>query len=249
MTSPVLIVLHQQQSTPGRVGDYLKARGVPLDVRRPRYGDPLPDTLAAHCGAVIFGGPMSANDADGYIRTEIEWLKVPLRESKPFLGICLGAQMLARHLGATVFAHPEGKAEVGYYPIEITPAGQSLITTWPKAVYQWHREGFELPTGGELLAEGEMFKVQAFRYGPAAYGIQFHAEVTHAMMCRWLVRGRERLTLPGAKCSEQHFADRPVYDFAVRTWLADFLDRWCVLDGDCAGQKTFSSVPVISKMD
>jgi GMP synthase (glutamine-hydrolysing) len=229
MTLPVLIVLHQEHSTPGRVGHYLQTHDVPLDVRRPRYGDPLPDTLAAHSGAVIFGGPMSANDPDDYIRTEIEWIKVPLREGKPFLGICLGAQMLARHLGATVAAHPDGKAEVGYYPIAATSAGRSLMPAWPKAVYQWHREGFDLPAGGELLAEGEMFKAQAFRYGRAAYGIQFHAEVTHAMMCRWLLKGEARLTMPGAKCSEQHFADRPVYDFAIRMWLCDFLDRWCAL--------------------
>jgi GMP synthase (glutamine-hydrolysing) len=227
MTLPVLIVLHQRQSTPGRVGHYLEARGVPLDIRRPRYGDPLPDTLAAHSGAVIFGGPMSANDPDDYIRAEIEWVKVPLRESKPFLGICLGAQMLARYLGATVAAHPEGKVEVGYYPIEATVAGRALMPAWPKAVYQWHREGFDLPAGGELLAEGEMFKVQAFRYGRTAYGVQFHAEVTHAMMCRWIVNGQSRLTSPGARPCEQHFADRPVYDFAIRTWLAGFLERWC----------------------
>jgi len=230
MTPPVLIVLHQEQSAPGRVGHYFKAHGIPLDIRRPLLGDPLPDTLAAHSGAVIFGGPMSVNDADEHIRTEIEWIKVPLAESKPFLGICLGAQMLACHLGAKVGFHPEGKAEVGYYPIWITPAGRSVVETWPAAVYQWHREGFELPAGAELLAEGEIFKAQAFRYGRSAYGIQFHAEVTHAMMCRWTTRGEERLALPGAKPRNQHFADRPVYDLAIRTWLYDFLDRWRALD-------------------
>jgi len=232
MTLPVLIVLHQEQSTSGRVGQYFKAHGIPLDIRRPRFGDPLPETLSAHLGVVIFGGPMSANDPDDYIRAEIEWIKVPVSENKPFLGICLGAQMLARHLGATVGFHPEGKAEVGYYPIRITPAGRSMMATWPEVVYQWHREGFDLPAGAELLAEGETFKVQAFRHGRAAYGIQFHAEVTHAMMCRWTTQGQERLALPGAKPRNQHFMDRPVYDLAIRTWLHDFLDRWCALDRD-----------------
>jgi GMP synthase (glutamine-hydrolysing) len=242
MTLPVLIVLHQQQSTPGRVGHYLQRRGIAVDIRRPRYGDPLPDTLVAHAGAVVFGGPMSANDSDDYVRAEIEWLKVPLREGKPFLGICLGAQMLARHLGAAVAAHPEGMAEVGYYPIQVTPAGRALVAPWPQAVYQWHREGFDLPAGAELLAEGETFRVQAFRYGRAAYGVQFHAEVTHAMMCRWLRQGEARLALPGAKCSEQHFADRPVYDFAIRTWLAGFLDSWCALGCDDDRQKAAAQV-------
>src|SRR5215472_10174366 len=158
MTPPVLMVLHQEQSTPGRVGQYFHGRGIPLDIRRPRFGDPLPDTLAAYSGAVIFGGPMSVNDPDDYIRAEIEWIKVPLSECKPFLGICLGAQMLARHLGATVGFHPEGKAEVGYYPIRVTAAGRSMMETWPQVVYQWHREGFDLSAGSELLAEGEIFK-------------------------------------------------------------------------------------------
>ena len=230
MTLPVLIVLHQEQSTSGRIGHYFKARGISQDIRRPRYGDPLPETLSAHSGAVILGGPMSVNDPDDYIRTEIEWIKVPLMENKPFLGICLGAQMLARHLGAKVGLHPEGKAEVGYYPIRITATGRSMMEPWPEAVYQWHREGFDLPAGAELLAEGEIFKVQAFRHGRAAYGIQFHAEVTHAMMCRWTTQGHERLSLPGAKPRNQHFVDRPVYDLAIRTWLCDFLDCWCAHD-------------------
>src|SRR4029079_2237282 len=92
---PVLIVLHQESSTPGRVGNALRALGYRLDIRRPRFGDPLPETLEQHAGAVYSGGPMSANDADDYIRREIAWLEIPLREQRPFLGICLGAQMLA----------------------------------------------------------------------------------------------------------------------------------------------------------
>jgi GMP synthase (glutamine-hydrolysing) len=226
MTRPVLIVLHQETSTPGRVGQHFQSRGVPLDIRKPRFGDPLPETLADHAGAVIFGGPMSVNDPDDFVRDEIEWIKVALRERKPFLGICLGAQMLARHLGATVSLHPEGKAEAGYYPIRVTPAGRALMKGWPDVVYQFHREGFDLPSGAELLAEGDIFRVQAIRCGPAAFGIQFHAEVTHAMMCRWTTRGHDRLEMPGAKSRVEHFQDRPVYDPAIRAWLFDFLDRW-----------------------
>src|SRR5262245_5760591 len=92
---PVLVVLHQETSTPGRVGNALRALGHSLDIRRPRFGDPLPETLDGHAGAVFFGGPMSANDPDDYVRREIDWIEIPLREQRPFLGICLGAQMLA----------------------------------------------------------------------------------------------------------------------------------------------------------
>ena len=72
--APVLIVLHQEHSTPGRVGRLLQERGHVLDIRRPRYGDPLPETLERHAGAVIFGGPMSANDPDDFVKREIDWI-------------------------------------------------------------------------------------------------------------------------------------------------------------------------------
>ena len=229
MTRPVLIVLHQAHSIPGRVGQLLQQRGIKLDIRRPALGDPLPKTLRRHAGAVIFGGPMSANDKDEFIKRETDWIGVPLKEQKPFLGICLGGQMLARHLGANVCFHPDGKAEIGYYPIRPTSAGYDVTPNWPSHVYQWHREGFDLPNGAELMAEGDIFANQAFRYGPAAFAIQFHAEVTHAMMCRWTTRGHERMEMPGAQSRAEHFEGRPVHDLAIRSWLADFIDRWLTL--------------------
>jgi len=225
MNLPVLLILHQEQSTPGRVGNALRDRGYPLDIRRPRFGDSLPTTLAGHAGAVIFGGPQSANDPDDFIKAEIDFIGVPLRENKPYLGICLGAQMMAKHFGERVCFHPEGKAEVGYYPVRPTAAGRAICDFWPEQMYQWHREGFDLPRGTELLAEGDIFKNQAFRAG-TGFAIQFHPEVTHAMMCRWTTRGAARMDMPGAKKRAEHFADRPVYDHGIRAWLSSFLDRW-----------------------
>jgi GMP synthase (glutamine-hydrolysing) len=225
MRHPILIVLHQEHSTSGRVGYALKNLGYELDVRRPRFGDALPATMHEHAAAVIFGGPMSANDGDDFIRREIDWIAVPLRDDKPFLGICLGAQMCARALGGRVFVHPDGHAEIGYYPIRPTAAGLALVDSWPEQVYQWHREGFDLPDDAELLAEGETFEVQAFRY-KRAYALQFHPDVTHAMMHRWTTRGDVRLQMPGAKPRAAHFADREVYDYSARAWLSVFLERW-----------------------
>ena len=149
---PVLVVLHQENSTPGRVGNALRGLGYRLDIRRPRFGDALPETLDDHAGAVIFGGPMSANDPDDYIRREIDWIEIPLREQRPLLGICLGAQMLASQLGARVAPHPQGLTQIGYYPVRPTAEGLALSPHWPSHVYHWHREGFELPDGTELLA-------------------------------------------------------------------------------------------------
>jgi GMP synthase (glutamine-hydrolysing) len=226
MGQPILIVLHQEHSTPGRVGRALEQLGHPLDVRRPRYNDPLPPTMRDHAGVVIFGGPMSANDKDDFIRREIEWIAVPLKAEKPFLGICLGAQMCTRQLGGRVYPHPSGHAEIGYYPIRPTAAGRAVVDPWPERVYEWHREGFDLPAGADLLAEGDMFEVQAFRYGPAAYALQFHPDVTHAMMHKWTTHGHERLAMPGARPRTSHFEDRAVYDHTARAWLGAFLDRW-----------------------
>jgi GMP synthase (glutamine-hydrolysing) len=222
---PVLIVLHQETSSSGRVGNALRALGHRLDIRRPRFGDPLPETLDGHAGAVIFGGPMSANDPDDYLRREIDWIAVPLREQRPYLGICLGAQMLAMHLGARVAPHPQGRVEIGYYPIRPTQAGQEICPNWPDHVYHWHREGFELPAGTELLAEGGDFPIQAFRSGHA-FGLQFHPDVTYAMMHRWTMRGHDRLELPGARPRHHHFEGRAVHDVIERAWLKRFLDGW-----------------------
>ncbi|MDB5545690.1 MAG: glutamine amidotransferase class-I [Hyphomicrobiales bacterium] len=102
----ILMILHQEMSTPGRIGYLLRNAGYELDIRRPRFGDPLPATLRDHAGAIVFGGPMSANDGDEYILREIDWIGVPLAENKPFLCLCLGAQMLARHLCKRVYRHP-----------------------------------------------------------------------------------------------------------------------------------------------
>jgi len=225
---PVLIVLHQETSTPGRVGNALRAQGYRLDIRRPRFGEPLPETLDHHAGAIVFGGPMSANDTDDYIKREIDWLAVPLKEQRPLIGICLGAQMLAKHLGARVAPDPQGRAKIGYYDILPTAAGTAVCHEWPMQAYHWHREGFDLPVGGELLAEGagaEVFPVQAFRYG-TGYGLQFHPDVTYAMMHRWTIRGHERLALPNARPRADHFRFRAVYDLAERLWLENFLKAW-----------------------
>ena len=97
----ILIVLHQEQSSPGKLGQMLTAKGFQLDICKPRFGDPLPKTMEEHAGAVIFGGPMSANDPDDFVKAETDWIGVTLKEGAPFLGVCLGAQMLVKHLGGS----------------------------------------------------------------------------------------------------------------------------------------------------
>ena len=224
MALPVLVVLHQETSSPGRVGQMLVARGHPLDIRRPVMGDPLPETLENHAGAVVFGGPMSANSDTPYMRQETDWLAVPLREDKPFVGICLGAQMLVRHLGGQVYGREDGRVEIGWYDLEATDAGRALMA-WPDKVYQFHREGFTLPTGAVRLARSRTYPNQAFRYGRNAWGVQFHAELTQALMHRWSVRGAHRFCLPDAQQGRSHLQGRHDHDEPLRQWLERFLDQ------------------------
>lgn len=219
----ILVVLHQERSSPGRVGQYLVERGFHLDIRRPPLGDALPETLAHHAGAVVFGGPMSANDPEEFVKREIDWLSVPLKENKPYLGICLGAQMLVSHLGGKVFGRDDGLVEIGWYPIEATPEGKAIMD-WPDMVYHFHREGFDLPSGATLLATGGVYPNQAFRYGDRAWGVQFHAELTRVMMQRWVVHGAQRFVLPGAQQGREHLNGRLIWDDRLRAWLHDFLD-------------------------
>jgi GMP synthase (glutamine-hydrolysing) len=225
----ILIVLHQETSSPGKVGQMLRAKGFALDIRRPRFGDPLPDTMEGHAGAIVFGGPMSANDPDDFVKREIDWIGVPLREGAPYFGICLGAQMLVKHLGGTVCGHCDGCAEIGFYRLEATEAGRRFLD-WPETVYQWHREGFDLPGGTTLLARGEVFENQAFSAHGTAFGVQFHSELTYAMACRWTVRGAERFALPMAQPRHEHMAGWYRYDPPIRAWLWNFLDVWLAQD-------------------
>ncbi|MGE3307459.1 MAG: glutamine amidotransferase [Rhizobiaceae bacterium] len=218
----ILVVLHQELSSAGRVGHLLVEEGFDLDIRRPPLGDPLPETLEAHAGTVVFGGPMSANDPDEFVKRETDWLAVPLAEDRPLLGICLGAQMLVNHLGGKVEGHGDGLVEIGWYPIKPTEAGATLLP-WPDMVYQFHREGFSLPAGATLLATADAYPNQAFRYGRNAWGIQFHAELTAVMMHRWVVRGAHRFELPGAQPGRDHLGGRMIWDMHLKRWLADFL--------------------------
>ncbi len=229
--SDILVVVHQAHSSAGRVGERLQKRGYGLDVRRPALGDKLPETLDNHAGVAVFGGPMSVNDPLPFIQTEINLIENALAAKTPLLGICLGAQMMARALGAQVQPHHEGESEIGYYPLSPTNAGSGMLP-WPSHVYHWHSEGFDLPHGADLLATGATFPNQAFRYGKAAYGLQFHPEVTRDMMCMWTERGASHLSRRGAQPSLAHLEGWARYDSAVCKWLDAFLDRW--LEPDAA---------------
>jgi GMP synthase (glutamine-hydrolysing) len=223
---PVLLILHQPHSVPGHIGRTLALQGHPLDIRRPRFGDPLPETLADHDGLVIFGGPMSANDPDDYIKVETDYIGVALRENAPFLGVCLGAQMMANHLGSRVYQDNDGRVEIGYH--RIRPTGDVYGEgAWPETVYQWHKEGFDLADGCvPLAAGGEAFPNQAYRYGETAVGIQFHPEITYAMVSRWSGHNPGKLQQVGAQARAGQLRDHITHAPNVLGWLDRFLGHW-----------------------
>ena len=197
----VLIVLHQEHSTPGRIGLALKAMGVRLDIRRPSCGEPLPgDVLADHDGVVAFGGPMGANDTLDLGQARDRMARNPARREQTAVGPLLLARKCwpARSaLGSSVTTTSAARDCRRLLPDRAsTPSGDRLCSAqFPRtALPMALQDGFDLPEGTELLAVGGAnFPNQAYRYGRHAVGLQFHPEVTYHMMCRWTHRGAERL--------------------------------------------------------
>ena len=144
MQKRILFIMHQTTSDPGRIGEAALAYGFEPDICRHFCGDPLPQSIDDYAAVVLFGGPMSANDDHlPAIRAELDWLEMPLREKKPCLGICLGAQMLARVLGGNVMHHERGLHEIGFYKVRAQPDGKNLFDD-EQYFYQWHSEGFSM---------------------------------------------------------------------------------------------------------
>lgn len=171
----------------------------------------LPDaepSLERYRGLIVLGGPMNVEDQHRlpHLRTELRTIEQALAQDKPVLGICLGAQLLAHVLGAPVRRHEQH--EIGWYDLALTEAGRRDPVTGALGesapVFQWHSRTFDLPHGAEHLARTETCEQQAFRFGAAAYGFQFHLEADAAMIERWLAMPafREELEAAGPPRSE-----------------------------------------------
>lgn len=232
MPHRVLCIVHQKHSRTRRVGRFLRRKGYTVEVRRPCLGHPLPENLDEYDGVVVFGGPQSAYEHEkfDFIRRELDWLPTVLESGVPFLGICLGCQMLAQVLGAKVAMRPDGMFEVGYFPVYPTDAGAEIFgDTEVMHAYQWHKDGYDAPQSATVLATGERFPNQAFRYGASAFGVQFHPELTPKTMEIWSGHARKR-EVPGAQPLEEMKAVRDAHDHKVRRWLDGFLDHWLATD-------------------
>lgn len=226
---PVLMITHVHSADPGQAAVILSELGYPVETLRANKGQPLPERVAEYAGFVSFGGPQSANDDHiDYIKAELDWVPHVAAQNVPFLGVCLGAQIVARSLGARVAPHPEGLYEFGYYPIEPAAQDGALQLAHEIEVCHRHGEAFELPAGAVRLATRETFPNQAFRYGRSTFGIQFHPEVNDAVLHRWLDRDPppEDLAFRGAQPAAEQYAKHARHQAAMHSWLRRFLAFW-----------------------
>lgn len=183
----VLVLQHIACEPPGVYEDVLLERGCTIERVELDEGEPIP--AGRDFDAVIaMGGPMSVNDEAElpWLASEKQFVAGAARAGTPFWGVCLGVQLLASSLGARVYPGPE--PEVGLLPVELTPEGRDdpVFADLADGVVtlQWHGDTFDLPDGAVRLAGSPAYPNQAFRFG-AAYGVQFHLEVTPAMARAW----------------------------------------------------------------
>jgi GMP synthase (glutamine-hydrolysing) len=187
MSDRLLALQHIACEPPAAFEDELRSRGLELERVELDEGDALPD-WREFAGTIVMGGPMGAyeEDAHPWLAEEKRALGAAARAGHPIWGVCLGAQLLAGALGASVYPGPE--AEVGLLPVELTPvaAADPVFSAAPRSfpTLQWHGDTFDLPAGATLLASSPAYRNQAFVL-ERAYGLQFHLEVSPELAAEW----------------------------------------------------------------
>jgi GMP synthase (glutamine-hydrolysing) len=184
----VLVLQHIACEHPGVFSEVMRDRGVeqvPVEIDE---NEPLPDWREFDA-VLAMGGPMGAGDdaEHAWLAPEKRLVREAVDEGRPFLGVCLGVQLLAAALDAPVY--PAERPEVGLLPVALTPEGRDdplfAGVEEPLVSLQWHGDTFDLPDGAALLARSPLVPNQAFRARERAYGVQFHLEVTGEMAREW----------------------------------------------------------------
>ena len=174
------VIQHVVFEGPGAIAEWARERGHSIVITELFNGGQWP-LLDDFDFLVVMGGPMSANDDArfAWLAAEKQLIADALRERKVILGVCLGAQLLARVMGARVYRN--GEKEIGWFPVQLTPeaAASRLFCDLPQrmTVLHWHGETFDLPPGAVHLAESDLCRNQAFEIGGRVLGLQFHLEV------------------------------------------------------------------------
>jgi GMP synthase (glutamine-hydrolysing) len=196
----VLAVIHGESVRAGTFVDVLEERGHVLEEWSLAWGSPPPRPLDAYGAVLVFGGAMHADQDDHHpwLRDESFLLQRLLGLGTPLLGVCLGAQLIARASHAAVM--PAREPEIGWYPVELTgeAAEDPVFSGLPRRfhAFQWHFYTHDLPGGSCELARRAIC-TQAFRLGERAWGIQFHAEVTREEIAAWVEADAHELLGPG----------------------------------------------------
>jgi GMP synthase (glutamine-hydrolysing) len=182
-------VQHVPFEGPGLIAEVASRRGLELRPCHPYRGDSLPSWEEVD-GLVVMGGPMSVFDTaeHPHLARETELIAAVVDAGRPVLGVCLGAQLMAHALGATVYRGAQ--AEIGFGSVSLTQAGREdpvlgKLGLEVLPVMHWHQDTFDLPGGALWLARSELYPHQAFRLGEHAYGLQFHLEVDRDLARSW----------------------------------------------------------------
>ena len=189
----VLAVQNIEFETLGTLDHLIRSDGFEIDIMDAPF-DRIPVDSDGYSGVIILGGPVAVYDNHDYLLREQDLIRSAIKSQTPVLGICLGSQLIAQAVGGRVFKG--SKKEIGLSDVRLTPAGCSDIfkdadSQIPMAVYQWHGDTYDLPTGASILARNELYP-QAFRFG-SAVGIQFHLEVDKQMIERWIAEYEDEL--------------------------------------------------------
>ncbi len=194
--SEILIFKHVPFEGPGSFQDALKERGIRYrEVNL--YEEAAPANLDGCKGLIIMGGPMNVYEEKEYpfLKDEDGLIKEALSKKFPMIGVCLGAQLMAKAAGAKVVKGK--KKEIGWYPLYLTEEASDdpVFMAIPREieVFQWHGDTFDIPKGAVRLASSELFPNQAFRIGDNAYAFQFHIEVTEGIIKEWVGINEEEL--------------------------------------------------------
>jgi GMP synthase-like glutamine amidotransferase len=186
---PWVLLQHVAYEGPGAFGPAVSDSGAELCVVRIDRGEVVPDSdaVAGVSGLVVMGGPMGVHDDLPWLGRERALLRSAVEGGLPVLGVCLGAQQLACALGGEVTKGPLPECGVGEVHLTSETIGDPLFGPAPTPLpcVHWHGDTFRLPEGAVRLAGNEAYENQAFRFGPRAYGLQFHVEVTGSLVAHW----------------------------------------------------------------
>ena len=192
---PILIFRHLQCEGPGYLADFLDRHAAPWHLIAVDEAHAIPTTLDGIGALVFMGGPMSVNDDLPWIRYELSLIRQAVNTGMPVLGHCLGGQLIAKALGATV--HANAVKEIGWHMVEKTGHTSPWLADLPESfeAFHWHGETFDLPAGAELLLHNAWCRHQAFASGNML-ALQCHVEMTASMVKEWADLNREQLMNP-----------------------------------------------------